>query len=311
MKKQKIAIIGAGICGLYLGWKLAEKGHYVKIFEKKGEIGNSACSGLFSERILKHIPEAQNLIKNTIDSAKIHFPKKTITLNFSKRFFVISHFKLDRLVAKKAREAGAKINLSNQISKIPEGFDIVIGCDGPTSTIRQSLDLPNPDFRLGILGYEERENFDNFVDTWPVKNGFLWKIPRKENTEFGVASDVINAKIYFGEFLKQNNIRLSDRKAKLIPQGLIIPKNKSVTLLGDAAGLTKPWSGGGVIWGLTACDILSKNFPNLLKFRKEAQKFFSFKIMRSKIITKLVYFFGFNLPWLLPKKVKIESDYIL
>ena len=61
--KLKVAIIGAGIIGLYLGWKLSEKGHQVTIFEKRGKIGKEACSGLFSERLLQFIPESQKLVQ--------------------------------------------------------------------------------------------------------------------------------------------------------------------------------------------------------------------------------------------------------
>ena len=96
-----------------------------------------------------------------------------------------------------------------------------------------------------------------------------------------------------------------------MPQGLIIPKNPKVTLCGDAAGLTKPWSGGGVIWGLTAANLLLKNFPDFIKYQKEAKKFFLPKIILSKAAKKMVYFLGFNLPWFLPKNPKIESDFLV
>jgi len=36
---MKVAIVGAGICGLYLAWKLSEKGYSVTVFEKKEKIG--------------------------------------------------------------------------------------------------------------------------------------------------------------------------------------------------------------------------------------------------------------------------------
>jgi len=116
---MKVVIIGGGICGLYLSWKLSKAGHNVSVFERKSEIGNKICSGLFSERILDFIPKSKILIQNTIKSAVLRFPKKTINLYFSKNFFVMSHFEMDKLVAELAKQTGAEIILNSNISSFP------------------------------------------------------------------------------------------------------------------------------------------------------------------------------------------------
>ena len=104
---MKVAIIGAGISGLYIGWKLAEQGNQVTIFEKRPEIGKMVCSGLFSEKLFDFIPKnhIQDLIENRIDYTLIHFPRKTLKVNFKKSFWVISHYELDRRVAALAEKA--------------------------------------------------------------------------------------------------------------------------------------------------------------------------------------------------------------
>ena len=109
MKNQKVAIIGGGICGLYLAWKLSEKGYKVTLFEKNKKIGKEACSGLFSKRILDFIPESKKLIQNQIEYALLHFPKKTIRIDFSRNFFVMEHARLDRLVLSLAQKMGLKL----------------------------------------------------------------------------------------------------------------------------------------------------------------------------------------------------------
>ncbi len=311
MKSQKVAIIGAGITGLYLAWKLAEKGHQVTVFEKKEKIGKKACSGLFSERILGFIPQSQKLIQNQIESVLIHFPRKTIKVKFSKKLLVMSHFELDNLVANLAENSGAKIILNYPIDSLPEGFDRIIGCDGPNSMVRKNLGLSEPSYRLAIQGFISKSDSSTFVETWPQKQGFIWKIPRGKEIEYGIISNPREAKTLFENFLNKNSLQLNRLESGVVPQGLLIPKHSLITLCGDSAGLTKPWSGGGVIWGLIAAEILLKNFPNFLKYQKEMKKTFLPKFIFSKIATKLVYFLGFNFPWILPKNIKIESDFLI
>ena len=310
---MKITIVGAGISGLYLAWKLSQKGEEVTVFEKKGKIGKEVCSGLFSERILDFIPESKRLIQNEIKEVLIHFPRKTSKIIFKKSFFVMSHYELDNLVAHLAQNSGAKIILNHQIHDFPKEFDKLIGCDGANSVIRKKLNLSEPRFSLAIHGFLEKKDNSYRIETWATDSGFIWKIPRGENTEYGIIEDFKKAKNYFDKFLKENKICLLRKKTAIIPQALIpiIPKNSKITLCGDAAGLTKPWSGGGVVWSLISADILLKNFPDFIKYRKEVNKFFLPKIILSRTIKRIVYFSGRNFPWLLPKENKIEGDFLL
>ncbi len=319
---MKVAIVGGGICGLYLSWKLAERGAKVTVFEKNKKIGKEACSGLFSQRILNFIPQSHDLIQKRIKYAFIHFPKRTVRISFSKEFFVMKHDELDRMVALLAEEAGVKIVLNEKIDALPEGFDKIIGCDGAISKVRKLLNLKDLDCRLGIQGIalrgnslssEEKKSYRDidFVDAWPTKSGFFWKIPREKDIEYGIIEKQQKAKGLFDKFIKERDLHLTEIKAALISEGLATPADRDIALCGDAAGLTKPWTGGGVIWALTAADILLAEYPSFLEYKKELEKFFSFKIMLSKLATKVVYFIGFKLPFLLPKSAKIESDFLI
>lgn len=317
---MRVAIIGAGICGLYLARKLAEKGEEVVVFEKREEIGKEVCSGLFSERILNFIAESRKLVENKIEYCLIRFPKKTIKIEFSEKFLVMSHFELDNLAADLAKKSGVKIILNHEVKKeeiavLKDKFDRVVGSDGPNSTVRKYLGINEPYFRLAIQGFSQKENFSetensDYVETWATQQGFIWRIPRRNEIEYGIMEEPKNARILFENFLQEKKIKLQKLNSALIPQGFALPKNERITICGDAAGLTKPWSGGGVIWGLTAAEILLKNFPDFSKYQKKARKFFLPKIILSKIATKLAYFLGFNLSWVLPSDFKIESDFL-
>jgi flavin-dependent dehydrogenase len=215
-----------------------------------------------------------------------------------------------------AESSGAKIFFNKNVShsdlqRFLKEFDRILGCDGANSIVRDFLKLPKPKFYLGIRWIEKKEDFENFVETWPTKNGFLWKIPRGKETEWGIMEEPKFAKEIFEDFLKKQNLKLEKIEAAIIPQGFIIPKNEKITLCGDATGLTKPWSGGGVIWGLMSANLLLKDFPDFLKYQKEMRKFFSLNISFSKLTKKLVYFLGFDFPSLLPKKSSIDVDLLM
>jgi len=311
MKKQKVAIIGAGICGLYLSQKLSEKGFEITVFEKKKKIGKHACSGLFSQKILSFIPESKRIIQNRIKYALLHFPKKTIRLDFSEDFLVMEHYKLDELIVGLIDKKKVKIVLDKRIDAFPEDFDVILGCDGAHSQTRKLLGIKDCDYRIGIQGFVDKEDFSDFVEVWPTKEGFVWKIPRGERIEYGIIEDTQKAKILFDQFLEKNNIQLKETISAFIPQGLKVSFNDKITLCGDAAGLTKPWSGGGVIWGLIAADFLLKNFPNLVKYRIALERFFLPRIFLSTMATKAVYFIGFYFSFLMPRRIKVENDFLI
>lgn len=308
---KKIAIVGAGVIGLYLAWKLSKAGHKVTVFEKNKKVGQKSCSGLISERIKNFVPFNGSIIENKINSCLIHFSGKDIKLRFKPVHFAINRQRLDKHLYNLAQDAGAKILLNHPIKEIPLGFDKVIGCDGSLSEVRELLSLPKPSFRLGLQVFLPIEDFSNQVEIWPIKQGFFWKIPRGIQIEYGALGDPSSIKKYFKEFRKRQKINFSGIKLKvsLIPQGLIVPGTKNITLCGDAMGLTKPWSGGGVIWGLTAAEILLKYFPDFGRYHKEVKKFFGPKILKGKLTTNLIWFLGNNFSWLLPSEISRDNDF--
>ncbi len=313
---MKVAIIGASVSGLYLAWKLSERENEVFVFEKKEKVGGKVCSGLFSERIFEFIPESKKLAKNEINFCKINFPKKTIYLYFKKRFFVCDRPEIETLLKNLAESSGAKIFFNKNIShsdlgKFSKEFDRIVGCDGANSIVRDFLKLPKPKFYLGIKGIEKKENFSNFAEVWSTKNGFLWKIPRGKETEWGIMEEPKIAKEIFNDFLEKQNLKLEKIESAIIPQGFIIPKNEKITLCGDSTGLTKPWSGGGVIWSLISANLLLKNFPNFFKYQKEAKFFFFPNVISSKLSKKIVYLLGLSFPYSLLTSFKIDGDFLI
>jgi len=110
--------------------------------------------------------------------------------------------------------------------------------------------------------------------------------------------------------MAQKQLKPDRLVSAIIPQGFILPKNEKITLCGDASGITKPWSGGGVVWNLKQADILLKNFPDFLKYKREAESFFNFRIVTGKLAKSAAYTAGFNFGGLIPSKVNLDGDFL-
>lgn len=307
--KQKILILGGGVIGLYLALKLAKKGHKVYIYEKKSRetFFKKSCSTLVSSRI-KSFVDITGCVENEIKGCKIIFDKKTVELNFSPFHLAINKERLMKKLLRKAEECGVKVYFEKTIEEFEKSFDKIIGCDGANSFVRKKLKLRDPQSRLGLQVFTEEKDDSNFVKTWAQKTGFIWHIPRGDYSEYGILDKFDNI-LRFDKFLKDNNISFYKKSSAVVPSSLIIPENKNITLCGDASGLTKPWSGGGIIWGLTQADILAENSDDFLLYKKEAEKFFKGKLAKGRIYNNLVYFLGNYFPYILPSKIIYDNDF--
>lgn len=315
-EKMRIAIVGAGAVGLYLAWKLSECGHRVTVFEKRKTIEAKACSALVSERIYSFVPGIADLVENDIYRCRIYFPRKTVTLRFEPPFLCMPRQKLNERLAQYALSAGATICFNSpmqQVERLQEDYQRIIACDGSKSRIRKSLGLPDPAFRRGIQLFVQDKDYSGNVETWPVPEGFCWRIPRGGSVEYGILAGIANAAPLFHAFCEERGIERGKQKwkAALVPQGLVLPRGMpSVTLCGDAAGLTKPWSGGGIVWGFIAADFLIKHFPDFEAYRKEVTDFFSPKIKRGITAVCLVSWLSSHFPYILPSQKRYDNDFL-
>jgi len=288
---MKVAIIGSGIIGVYLGNELSKKGHEVTIFEKnsKEKTLKKSCSTLVSKRFLNFINVKDEFIENTINECHIVFKNKKVVLNLIPEHIVINREKLlNNLII----NSKANIIFEKEIKEIPKEFDYVIDASGVSSFL-QNKDLKP---KLGIQVFSKENNNNNYVKTFKTKNGFEWIIPRGDITEYGI----------FEKDISCFNKKGFETRFALIPTRFNIPKNDKYTLCGDSTGLVKPWSGGGLIWQLYSANFLIDNFPNFKEYRKKTYRFFQFKLFKGKIANYLVPYFTF----LIPKKLNYDNDFL-
>jgi geranylgeranyl reductase family protein len=276
-------VVGAGPAGSRFARGAAESGYDVVAFEQ-GEVGKPlACSGHVSTDIWEFVPESAHdrLFQNDIYGARFHtggpgsrpyrFFKNEVVSN------VIDRVELDRTLAEAAREAGAAVRENHTVVDLaeyrdhvevtvrgPDGTDtcrarMVAGCDGPKSRVRHAVGLPEPDELLhGVLGFDDEPDDEEFVDVHlTVPRFFAWRIPRGEaGVEYGLAMPPGNdVSARFERFTREYGVDTDRRCSGLIPIG---PPDSVTTgrvfLIGDAAGHNKPFTGGGILYGMTAAD---------------------------------------------------------
>lgn len=277
------AVVGVGPAGARFARRAAAAGHDVVAFEQ-GEVGDPlACSGHVSLDVLEYVSEnaASRLLQNEIRGARFHLGgANSRSYDFYREdtiSAVIDRVGLDRELAASAADAGADVRPHHSVTDVyerddhvevtvrgPDGTEtipasMVAGCDGPRSRVRSQVGLPEPAELLhGVLGFDTQPDHDDFVDVHLTEPRFFaWRIPRGEaGVEYGLAAPPgESVPDRFDRLVDAYEVTIDRRCSGAIPIG----PPETVTgertfLIGDAAGQTKPFTGGGIRYGMTAAD---------------------------------------------------------
>ena len=280
---RDFVVVGAGPAGARFARSAAERGRDVLVLEQ-GEIGKPlACSGHVSLDVWEYVPDdaRDRLFQNDIRGARFHLGGAGSRAYPFHRDDPISNavdrVALDRTLARAAADAGADVRDGHTVTAVEEGRDgvtvtargpdgterfdarLVVGADGPRSRVRDECGLPEPDeFLHGVLGFDPDPDDEDFVDVHLTVPGFFaWRIPRGEaGVEYGLAvspGDDPNGR--FDRLVDGYDAAIDRRCSGLIPVGPP-PRvtGKRSLLVGDAAGQTKPFTGGGILYGMRAAD---------------------------------------------------------
>lgn len=315
-----LIVVGGGPVGCYLAYQFSKKGRKVLLLEEHKEIGKPlACSGHVSNLIWNFLDPSfkDGLVENKIKGAIFHTQNKAYLFKQKGFSYVINRIKLDKVLAKLARESGVEILNGHKFidlvktpshltihSKSKQGVEVfksklLAGCDGALSSVRKVEGFSNPKLFLGIFCYIQEETHSNYVEVFPslTKDFFAWKIPRGKRTEYGLASSNFkNLYNLFKSFLFKNEIsksQISSLHSGLIPiQFLKNFTSDRVFLAGDSCGLVKPFTGGGIVYGLTSAKIaastISPDNPETLgKYERALKSALGREILIGGLISKV------------------------
>jgi len=344
-----IIVVGGGFVGNFLAYLLARKGIHVQVFEEHREIGHPPhCAGVVSKRGLKRLGIYSNILREGAvlsthkciriwigREAKIFYLKEDTLL-------VIDRPLLDKILFEKAQNRGAEYFLGEKVKELrSDGHvkagtklyksKIVADAEGASKRLISRLlsyrpeVLPAFQMDIHVEDYRMRRSIiDVYVN---VPDFFSWTIPLKENiVRIGIASRYVKNKYEFLKRLakaKYDKFRVLNMFGGLVNVGGPIEKFVfgKIAVVGDAAGQTKPTTGGGIVWGGISAGILAKIIElnlngdvDLRLYEKVWRDIFGANLSFMLMLRKALYFgdpqlklrFAFLF---LPDIVYVSSDY--
>ena len=312
-----VRIIGAGVVGLILAKLLAKKGIRTTVYEQKRRVGYPVkASGILSIKGINGLGIGyRNAVENELYGARIHIGKTTLSVNSDKPVaYALDRLRLNEICYDEALRAGAKVELGRRVSHGEiEGFaanSIVVGADGAVSMVAKSFGFPP--ISRHVLTYraeysadvDDTRTVEIFVNKSITPGFFGWVAPiAKDRIEVAVGIDSKhgNSKTAFEKFIKTSEVQKIIERAKflsaeasMIPLALrrnFVDERNRVLLVGDAAGQTKPSTGGGIIFGgnaaIIAAGVISKYIAGdckLMDYQREWLHKFGADLRMHKLI---------------------------
>jgi len=259
-----IAVIGGGFSGLIFAKRLSQAGYNVTLYEEHDKVGYPEhCTGLVSGKVVRLIgEEAFSTIVSSYDGIEVCGSSSCVRLPISGGLYKLERVNLEyRLLRGLYRTAD--VRLGTRVSRVTydgelkagaqtEKYDIVIIAEGIGGRLRHQLSLGLTRTYRPLVGINAELTGNGLCkDPWPrvvfsrrLSPGFFtWSIPLQGNCLVGAASSdryslrwITNLKsvkrVYGGPVITG-------------PPSTNFMKGR-VYVVGDAAGMNKPLTGGGL-----------------------------------------------------------------
>lgn len=308
-----VCIIGGNIAGSYLAYQLAKNGLSVIVVEQNRIPGvPMQCAGIVSQRLTNIVDIDPSIILNRVNTAwLISENGKKISVSIQDSPYILDRIKLDQYFYQKAESLGVKYLLKEKFLNFIITFkneteivevttkkriikaQMIVGCDGPNSKVAKIHGIKYnliPAMQIRI-SYPLPKNSVRmyFKKSW--KNLFGWVIPEGNGIcRIGLVCKN-KLKKSFQQFLKDLDIDKSQILEKFGGQIIIdFPKKIAfhrAILLGDAAGMVKATTGGGINTLLKATNPAKEAILQAFCRNDFTEKFFITHYQRSNEIRRL------------------------
>lgn len=270
-----LVIVGASFAGLVAARTAAMRGLKVAVIEAKPRPGSRvATTGILVKEAAEEIDLPHELTRR-VYGVRLYAPNLSHTDLFAPGYFFLTTrtSQLLEWLGREALRAGVRLYLGCRfrgatregarlrLSELGITTRYLIGADGGRSRVAECFGLGrNSQFLIGLEAeYEDLGGVDPrflhcFVDSALAPGYLAWVAPGPAVTQVGLAVHH-GAKADLGAFLNKTaslfgygQARVSERRSGRIPVGgLVRPlAAPGVMLIGDAAGMVSPLTGGGI-----------------------------------------------------------------
>ncbi len=269
---------GAGPAGSYASYRLASMGYSVLNLEEHREIGRPVeCTGVVTSRVFGYVKSSA--VANRVRGANVFFPgNREMHIEKSEETTVIYRDSFDRDVSAMAISAGADVRLDSRITQVNVAGDavhvkyrhdgnlleasssIIVGADGANSVVRKSLYGSRPSRVVSTYQVDsavrlpDQDSVNVYLGSESSHGFFAWAVPTGDITRIGLGTIGPGARDLFGRVQKRfPEGRILSVTGGPIPIAYLSRTSGERSLLvGDAAGIVKPLTGGGIYTGIVS-----------------------------------------------------------
>jgi digeranylgeranylglycerophospholipid reductase len=286
-----IVIVGGGPGGLMAAARLAGDGFDVVVFEEHPEVGAPVhCTGVLAHEALAELDLPRPAVLNALATARFYSPSG-LHLAYTTpttEAVVIDRLAFDRAIAGRARRAGAAITCGVRVTNVSVEHShaevetqtgerirsraVILAC-GASYRFQRRLGLGMPSVYLNSAQLELPADRGGDVElhfgSYMAPRGFAWAVPvTRQSGRFvriGLMCDG-DATEHFGRALSRVGAawRAAADSAqaplrRLLPLAPLRQTHTDRLLaIGDAAGLVKPTTGGGIYYSIVSANIAAE-----------------------------------------------------
>ncbi len=278
---------------------LAARGHSVSVVEEHPAIGYPVhCTGLIGIEAFEELALPRDPIRGIVRSARFHAPDgSSITIESDHiSAAVIDRGEFDAALAAQATAAGTTVRRGAKVTRISagaDGLDILLEAPGGSVVVRTHACVLacgasyrlNRSLGLGVpaslvqtaqveVPFPEEPHLDVYVGREVAPDGFGWVVPfRRGDRTWARIGLMCNrrARAHFEAFVDRiwRDHGLAGSKPspylKALPLAPIASTYADrVLAVGDAAGIVKPTTGGGIYYGLLSGALAGEVLANAL-----------------------------------------------